>query len=115
MKASSAVTPAIECAVTTLMERAGFAIQRTTPKTVVWRRDLVGSHLLVSFADNELYGDPGTKEWTLIHCDDDVDGRVRIKWQLDLRDALSAADAIEAAATKGRSTPTPTSSVVGNA
>lgn len=90
------VSPIVERAVTTAMECAGFSIKRGADKTIVWRRDLVGSYLQIHFSDHELYGAPHVKRWVLVYGDD-PDVTVLVALDLKMFAALNIAKSIEAA------------------
>jgi len=90
------VSPFVDRDVTIAMERAGFSIKRAADKSIVWRRDLVGSYHQIHFADLELYGEPHLKQWVLVHGND-PDVTVLMALKLDMFAALRIARSLEAA------------------
>src|SRR3954465_13147062 len=91
------ISPSAMQSVDIVMRRVGFAMSRTSDTMVAWRKDLIGSHLILYFGEHKLYGAPHLKEWTLIHAGDNPspDAKVRTIFDLDLLGALEAVRAIE--------------------
>jgi hypothetical protein len=90
------VSPFVDRDVTIAMERAGFSIKRAADKSIVWRRDLVGSYHQIHFARFELYGEPHLKGWVLVYGND-PDVTVLMALKLDMFAALRIARSLEAA------------------
>lgn len=90
------VSHVVDRDVTIAMERAGFSIKRSADKSIVWRRDLVGSYHQIYFADLELYGEPHLKQWVFAHGND-PDATVLMALDLDMFAALRIAKSVEAA------------------
>lgn len=113
------VSPSVDRAVTEAMQAAGFSIQRTTPKAVVWRKDLADSFIHISFGGDRLFGDPDAKRWTVTRGKDNPlpDDKFGMTFDLTLVEALERAKAIEAASSSGPlpGTPMPTTKQTGNA